>query len=174
MATDFFELAERRFSVRSYTDAPVEQDKLDMILEAGRIAPTANNQQPQRVYVLKSKEALKKLDSITPMRYGAPIVFLFTYDKNKSWASAPGGDPYDAGGMDVCIICTHMMLEAENLGLGTLWVRYFNADQVKKTFDLPDNEVVMCMLCLGHKAPGAKPSGSHSCNKPLSETVTYL
>ena len=174
MATDFFELAERRFSVRKYTDAPVAQDKLDMILEAGRIAPTANNQQPQRIYVIKSEEALKTLDSVTPMRYGAPIVFMFAFDKNKSWSSAPGGDPYDAGDMDVSIVCTHMMLEAENLGLGTLWVRYFNAEEVRKAFKLPENEVVTCMLCLGHAAPGAKPSASHSKNKPLEETVTYL
>ena len=174
MINDFFELAERRFSVRKYTDEPIAQDKLDMILEAGRIAPTANNQQPQKVYVLKSREALEKLDRVTPMRYGAPIVLLLSYDKNLSWHSAPGGDPFDAGDMDVSIVCTHMMLEAENLELGSLWVRYFNAEEVRKEFGLPENEVVTCMLVIGHKAPGAKPSGNHSNNRPLSETVTYL
>ena len=108
------------------------------------------------------------------MRRGAPIVILLAYDRNKSWKSAPGGGPYDSGDMDVSIICTHMMLEAENLGLGTLWVRYFNADEVEKTFGLPENEVASCMLVIGHKAPGAQPSGQHSNNKPLEETVTYL
>ena len=53
----FMELAKARFSVRKFADKPVEQEKLDLLLEAGNIAPTAKNQQPQRIYVIRSKEA---------------------------------------------------------------------------------------------------------------------
>ncbi len=171
---DFLELAKSRYSVRKYESRPVEKEKLDKILEAGRVAPTACNNQPQRLYVLQSSEAHKKLDSVTPMRYGAPVAIIFTYDKGESWKASSLGDPYDAGGMDASIVCTHMMLEAEDLGIGSLWVRYFNADEMRRAFDIPENEVIMCVLCLGYAAKGAAPTGNHSNNKPLSATVKYL
>lgn len=171
---DFLELAKERYSVRSYENRPVEEEKLLKILEAGQVAPTACNNQPQKVYVLQSREALQKVDGVTPMRFGAPVVLLIAYDKQESWKATPCGDPYDAGGMDASIVCTHMMLEAQDLGIGSLWVRYFNGKEMHEAFDLPENEVVMCMLCLGYASAGAKPTGNHTRNKPLSETVTYL
>lgn len=58
---NFMELAKARYSVRKYSDKPIEKEKLDLILEAGRIAPTGHNNQPYRVYVLKSPEALEKV-----------------------------------------------------------------------------------------------------------------
>lgn len=75
---NFMELAKRRYSVRKFTDKQVEQEKLDAILAAGNIAPTAKNLQPQRIYVLQSTESLAKLDTLTHCRYGAKTVLLFT------------------------------------------------------------------------------------------------
>ncbi len=63
---DFFELAQNRYSERFFDPRPVEQEKLDKILEAGRIVPTACNYQPQRFYVLRSTEALAKAKTVTP------------------------------------------------------------------------------------------------------------
>lgn len=77
---NFTELAKKRFSVRNYSNKPVEADKLKEILETSMLAPTAKNQQPQRIYVLQSKEALDKLDKLTHCRYGATTVLLFTYN----------------------------------------------------------------------------------------------
>jgi len=62
---DFLELARKRYSVRNYSDRPVEEEKLLKILEAGRLAPTAVNYQPQKIFVLKSAEAIEKLRSVT-------------------------------------------------------------------------------------------------------------
>ena len=73
---DFLEFARKRYSVCSYSDKPVEQDKIDKILQAAMIAPTAVNYQPQKIYVLKSNEALNKIRSITSSTYHAPLVFL--------------------------------------------------------------------------------------------------
>ena len=67
---DFIKLAEERFSVRKFSDRQVEQDKLDLILKAGQIAPTACNIQPQRIYVLQSQEALEKLQKCKMSHFG--------------------------------------------------------------------------------------------------------
>ena len=71
MADNFMELAKNRFSVRTFTDQAVEEDKLEKILEAGRIAPTAANLQPQRIYVLESKVSVAKMSSLCGCVFGA-------------------------------------------------------------------------------------------------------
>ena len=81
----FMDLAKARFSVRKYSDRMVEPEKLEQILEAGRMAPTAKNQQPYKIYVLQSGEALEKLNSLTHCAYGAKTVLLFTYNQDQDW-----------------------------------------------------------------------------------------
>ena len=68
---EFMKLAAQRYSVRKFSDAPVEPEKLSAVLEAGNVAPTAKNLQPQRIYVLSSVEALEKVDGLTRCRFGA-------------------------------------------------------------------------------------------------------
>jgi len=67
----FMELAKARYSVRKFSDKPIEKEKLDAILEAGRIAPTGHNYQPYRVYVLQSPEALEKIRGLTRCAFNA-------------------------------------------------------------------------------------------------------
>ena len=64
MGTDFITLASSRFSVRRFSDKKVKQEKIDSILHAGQLAPTACNNQPQKIYVLQSEEALKTLQNL--------------------------------------------------------------------------------------------------------------
>ena len=108
---NFLQLAADRYSVRSFSDRPIEPEKMDNILKAGQLAPTAVNFQPQKIYVLKSKEAILKVRSLTRFAYNAPVVLLFCADTSKAWKS-PVECGYDTGEMDVSIVCTHMMLEA--------------------------------------------------------------
>ena len=82
---DFMTLAKKRYSVRKYTDQPVEKEKLDVLLEAARIAPTGANKQPQKIYVLQSDEALAKLSSLSKCVFGAKTVMLFAYDMDEDW-----------------------------------------------------------------------------------------
>lgn len=83
----FLELARARYSVRSFANTPIEEEKLLAILQAGQIAPTAVNYQPQKIYVLKSQDALSKIRSITKSTYNAPTVLLVCYDERLSWKS---------------------------------------------------------------------------------------
>ena len=83
----FLELAAERYSVRSYSDRPVEQEKTSRILKAAQLAPTAVNFQPQRIFVLKSEEALTRINRLCRCIYGAPLVFLICSDERKTWKS---------------------------------------------------------------------------------------
>ena len=165
----FMDLARQRFAVREYAQTPVEQAKLDSILEAGRLAPTAKNVQPQHIYVLQSPEAITKINELTRCAYHAPVVFLVCYDTDLAWIK----DGESSGNMDCSIVGTHMMLEATELGLGTCWVKWFEPAEVAAAFDLPANHKPSFLMPCGYAAEGAKPSDHHFDRKPLSETVSY-
>lgn len=82
---DFEKLCAKRYSLRKFSDAPVEKEKLEKIIEAGHNAPTAHNNQPQRIFVLQSKEALEKADACTPMHFHAPVMLVVAYDAEIAW-----------------------------------------------------------------------------------------
>lgn len=171
---DFMELARARWSVRSFSSRQVEPEKLQLILKAGQIAPTAVNYQPQKIYVLQSPEALGKIRAITRSTYNAPTVLLVCYDTRLSWKS-PFVEGYDCGEMDASIVCTHMMLEAWDIGIGSCWVLLFNPALVKKAFNLPPYIVPVCLLPIGYPAPNAKPYKPwHDVFRPLADTVEYV
>ena len=100
---EFMELAAQRYSVRKFSDAPVEPEKLSAVLEAGNVAPTAKNLQPQRIYVLSSAEALEKVDGLTRCRFGAPAVLLIAYDADEDWKN-PLEEGIHAGQQDASIV----------------------------------------------------------------------
>ena len=172
MGKDFLGLALERYSVRSFSDKKVEQKELDMILRAGQVAPTAVNNQPQKIYVIQSEEALAKINAVSPCIYGAPQVFLVCYDSNISWKKP--GDEWPSGVMDASIVLTHMMLQAAELGIGTCWVCMFDIEKTKEAFNLPDNIEPVALMPFGYATEDAKPSPSHSEYRPIEETVNYL
>lgn len=170
---DFDQLARERYSVRSYADRPVEQDKLDRVLEAGRLAPTAKNNQPVRTYVVRSAEGIARMRSLTRCAFDAPVVLMVTYDAQQEWHN-PFDGRITSGPQDATLVGTHMMLEATDLGLGTCWVNYFDVAKVHDAFGLPENEVLLFLMPLGYPSDKARPSERHESRRPLSETVGEL
>lgn len=170
---NFMELAEARHSTKKFSDRKLEDEKLQKILEAGNLAPTAKNSQPHRIYVLRSEEALEKAAGVTPCVYGASTVLLFTYNTDEMYVF-PGGSRQDSGMEDCAIVATHMMLEAEELGVASCWVNRFNPSDASEIFDLPDNERPALFMDLGYPAEGAGPLPKHFKKKALDEIVTYL
>ena len=168
---DFLHLASERYSVRKYLDKKIEDEKLEKILEAGQIGPTANNFQPQRIFVIESKEALEKVRSVTPFCFNAPMVLMICYDKTVSWKAIDG---HDSGIVDASIAITQMMLEAWDLEIGSVWVRGYNKNLLDKTFALPPNLVSVALLPIGYISPKSKPSPLHSKNISLEDMVSYL
>ena len=155
----FMDLAKSRYSVRAFSDKKVEDEKLQVILEAARVAPTACNNQPQKIYVLQSESAI--------------TVIMITSDKNAEWKN-PFTDKYHTGEIDCSIVCTHMMLQAWELGLGSCWVGYFDPVLIAEKFGLSQNEQVIALLPIGYPAEGNQPANKHYASKTLNEMVSYL
>ncbi|GAB6085929.1 nitroreductase family protein [Alkaliphilus crotonatoxidans] len=168
---DFLELAKNRYSVRKFSDVKVEKEKLNMILEAGRVAPTAVNYQPQRILVLNSDEDLSKLEHCTPYRFQQTLALLVCYDENVSWKRKY--DNKDSGDIDASIVATHMMLEAANLGIGSTWVGHFDPQAIRETFNIPANIIPVVLLLLGYPSDDASPHPYHSKRLDLSKTTFY-
>jgi len=168
----FINLAQDRYSLRKFSEKAVEKEKLDLVLEAGRLAPTACNNQPQRILVIEGQEALAKLKKCTRYHFGAPMALLVCYDNAASWKRSFDGK--DSGDIDASIVTTHLMLQAAELGLGTTWVGHFDPAAVKKEFLLPENIVAVALLPLGYPAEDAAPNAQlHPNRKPIEETVFY-
>ena len=169
---EFKEVIKNRYSCKKYSDRQVEVKKLEAILEAGRLAPTAKNLQEQHVYVIQNPDLLAKIDAITPCRYGAPTVIVVAFNKEKVF-TYPGGKR-DSGVEDATIVATHMILAAADEGVDSCWLNFFDPDKAAELLGLPANEEVLMLLDLGYAAPGAGPLPNHSSRKQLKETVTYL
>jgi len=170
---DFMELAKNRFAVRKFSDKPLEKEKLDLILEAGRLAPTAKNFQPQRIYVLQSEEALRKMNALSPCVYGAKTVLVFTYNEEEEWKNAQEAGIH-SGVEDVSIVATHMMLAAASLGVDTIWCNRFANTQLEVTFNLPEEERAVLFMPIGYRAEGVQPGPLHEASKKIEDMVTYL
>jgi nitroreductase len=168
---EFIELAKKRYSVRSYQEKKVEEEKLMKILEAGRVAPTGANFQPQRLLVIREEAGLEKLKNSANV-FGAPIAIVVCGEKDEAWKR-----PYDNKNIvdiDTSIVADHMMMQATELGLGTIWVCYLKPDVLKKDFNLPKGVEPISILGLGY-ADGepTSPDRHNKARKPLKDTVVY-
>ncbi len=147
---DFYNVIEARHSVRSYLDKPVEEEKLDRILHAAQIAPTAVNYQPFRIYLMPTegrKELLKKVyhrDWFSE----PPYVLLVCVDIDKCWTRRDGKS---YGDVDGAIVMDHIILAATAEGLGTCWIGAFDPEAAKEVFELPDNLEPIAFTPLGYE-----------------------
>lgn len=167
----FMELAKERYSVRSFEEREVESEKLNLILEAGRIAPTASNRQPQRILVIQSQEGLEKIGECTRYHFDAPVVLLVCYDSSRSWKRPMDDD--DAGIVDASIVTTHMMLQAAELGLGTTWVAHFDPEKIRELFKLENHIETVALLPIGYPTSDSEPNPRHFERVESSETIFY-
>lgn len=168
---DFISIAKQRYSVRNYTDQKVEPEKLDKILEAAHVAPTAANRQPVRLLVVQSNEGLAKIGEAANI-YGAPLAVIVCADHDKAWVR-----PFDKKqtvDIDASILTDHMMLQAAELGLGSVWICFFKPDVIREAFELPDNLEPVNILAIGY--PGGEAAGTDRFDKtriPIKELVSY-
>lgn len=168
----FLRLAkDQRYSVRKFKDQAIEKEKLDLILEAGRIAPTAANFQPQRILVIEAATAREKLKQCTSWHFDAPVALMICYDKTTCWKNKTNGTI--GGDVDASIVTTHMMLQAAELGLGTTWVGAFDHQKARELFDIPDYLVPVALLPIGYPADGVEPHPWHFKRFDIGHTVFY-
>lgn len=168
---DFLTLAKERYSCRYFSDKKVEQEKINKILEAARLAPTGRNSQSQRILVLTDETELGKLSGCTSYGWNAPLVMIICYDKNECWHRDI--DDFDGGAQDICIVTTHMMLEVTDLGLGSTWVGAFDPFKAREIYNIPENLEVAAILPIGYPSETAHPSRLHNDRKPVEEIAFY-
>lgn len=168
---DFLEIAKKRYSVRNYSDRKVEAKKLDKILQAAHVAPTAANLQPIHLIVVQEKDGLEKIGKGANI-YGAPLAVIVCADHDKAWVR-----PFDnkqTTDIDASILTDHMMIEATELGLGSVWVCYFKPDIIRKEFNLPNNLEPVNILAIGYSNEEAADPERHSQTRiPVKELISY-
>ena len=166
---EFEDIIRRRTSVRKFSDKKVEQTKLDKILEAGRLAPTAKNSQPFKILVVNSEDGLIKIDNASRCRYGAKTVLIVCGNKDEAYHKGE----YSTYEMDSCIVATHMMLEATNLGVDNIWIESFNEDILREEFNIPSEYIPVCLLPLGYRATDCPINPLHDKRKDIHDIVEY-
>ncbi len=168
---DLLQLAKKRYSAKSYSTKKIEKEKLNYILEAGRVAPSAVLKQNHRILVVESEEGLNNLSNACRTHKPATILIVCC-DSNKSWVN-----PFDEHSMtdiDCAIVSTHMMLAAAEQEVDSVWLNWFDTNMIKRDFNIPDNYSVVNLLALGYAdKPAHSPDRHSKTRKPIESTVFY-
>ena len=148
--TSFLEIVSARRSVRSYTSQEIESDKLEYVLNAARLAPSACNIQPWSFIVVKDSETQKKLQDCYSREWfnSAPVYIIACADHSQSWKRKSDGK--DHADIDLAIATEHLCLAATELGLGTCWVCNFDVDLCSRLFDLPKHIEPVAIIPIGY------------------------
>ncbi len=168
---EFEQLIRERYSVRRFRPEHLPQAVIDTILQAGYVAPTGCNYQPQRVLVLNTDESIAKLRGCTKCHFGAPTAMLVCHNRDESWKRVYDGAL--SSPVDAAIVTTHMMLAAQNSGIGSCWVMHFDPAAMREAFHIPENVEPVALLVLGYPAEDAEPLPLHSQYRPLTDVVVY-
>jgi nitroreductase len=177
-----FDIIKERYSVRDYSSRPIEQEKLDIILESARLAHSACNVQPWHFYVVTDKKKIGAFSEKMPLGAQmvmnsfiseAPIVIVATagpinilqkalsYIINKRWYY-----------MDVSIAIEHMVLTAWEFGIGSCWIGWFDEKKIKKTLSIPRDREVVALLTLGY--PNEVSKRPEKSRKKTEEITTFI
>ena len=167
---EFIDVVNKRESTRKFSDLVVSDDILTKILEVGRVAPTAKNNQPYKIIVVRSSEGIEKIDRCTACRYNANAVLIICGDKNIAWTNGVESSVE----MDASIVATHIMLGATNYGVDNIWIKLFDKEKIKEEFNLDDNLEVVCLMPFGYRSEDYAGSIWHNDRKSLDEVVSYM
>lgn len=166
---NFLDLAKHRCTIRSFIEQPIEKEKLDYILEAGRVAPTACNKQPQRIIVVQKSDNIRKVQKVYKT-FGSQCVMIICQETRDALIR-----PFDnkcSGDLDIGIITDHMMLAAREVGIGSVMVGLFDPHIIKREFAIPDYIEPTALLILGYPKNGFLDANRHTTErKKLDKTI---
>ncbi len=165
----FLELVSSRYSERSYDSRPVEKEKLDYILECARMAPSACNKQPWKIYVIsgEKKAAFNKVYS-KDWFAAAPVAIVVCALHSEAWKRPADGK--DHADVDTSIICDHLLLAAQEQGLSTCWICNFDVPFCREFLNLPDDMEPVSMTPIGYGLGEKRPK----VRKSASEIIEFL
>ncbi len=168
---DFISLAKARYSARGFSEKKVEDEKLNKIIEAARIAPSARNSQPWKILLVKSDKGLEKIRKIHH-GFGSSSVFVVCADTERQIKRGSTDGTYNE--VDTSIAITQMALCATSLGLGTTIVGAFDPKQLSEEFDLPKNIKPMLLLPCGYPNENGGVSQRHADRLSIEEMSEIL
>lgn len=165
---NFLDLYKNRHSVRNYKSDVVEEEKLEEVLEAARMAPTAANRQPFRIYVIHTHGREDDLKKIYNREWfvKAPVIICVCSVPEKAWVRGDGKSYAD---VDCAIVMDHMILAATELGLGTCWIGAFNSAAAKEVLNMESGIEPVVFTPLGYP----EPHESKKVRKDLQYLVVY-
>lgn len=169
---EFNDVLNRRYSCRAFAAHAVEEEKVNRILEAGRMAPTAVNKQPVHIWAVSSPEKLEAIKGVTRSNYGAPLLLVVGCRPEEAWVRRYDGK--NGAEVDAAIVATYLMLAAENEGLATLWVGSFDPALLRDILPGAGGYELVAMINVGYPAPDSKPSAMHGARKTMEELVTRV
>jgi len=164
----FLQLAAKRGSIRAYKPDPIPEDLLAQVLEAGRLAPSAANQQPLHFIVVRDEQVRQRLQQAYAKEWfwKTPVILVVCTEPNRAWTRQDGKN---YASVDGAIAMDHMTLCAADMGLGTCWVGAFNPAKVREILELPEGIEPLAMTPLGVPMADPKPKK----RKALEEIVHY-
>ncbi len=166
---DFEDIIRKRTSVRKFSDKKIEKEMLNKVLEAGRLAPTAKNNQPIKIYIVNTSEGIDKIDKASRCRYGAQTILIVCGNKENAYHR---GD-YTTAEMDSCIVATHMMLEATNIGVDNIWIESFDERILREEFNIPNEYIPFLLMPLGYRTEDCPMNPLHDKRKAIEDIVEY-
>mgnify|MGYP001305501162 FL=1 len=165
---DVFSAIQGRRSIRSYSSKPIEPEKLNKVLEAARLSPSASNNQGWKFIVVTEEETRKKIvEAAGNQKFiGQAPVVIVACGTDPDKVMKCGQYRYT---LDISIAVSYIMLEAYEQGLGTCWIGHFDESEVKKILNIPDNVRVVALTPLGYPAENPNPRP----RKSLQDIVCY-
>ncbi|MCD7973560.1 MAG: nitroreductase family protein [Candidatus Azobacteroides sp.] len=169
---NFLDLVKKRFSLRNFSDRPVEREKIDYLLETARWAPSAVNYQPWYFIIIQEEEGKEKLRACYGREWfkTAPLYILICGDHEISWKRKDGKDFCD---VDISIAVEHLSLAAAEQGLGSCWVCNFDAEKCKESFNLPAHIEPIVILPVGYPDEKAGLSEKERKRKTIDEITKW-
>ena len=167
---EFNDVLNRRYSCRAFAARCVEREKVNRILEAGRMAPTAVNKQPVHIWAVSNPATLEAIKGVTRSNYGAPLILVVGCRPADAWVRRYDGK--NGAEVDAAIVATYLMLAAENEGLATLWVGSFDPALLQDILPGSEGYELVAMINVGYPSADSQPSPMHSERKTIEELVT--
>ena len=166
---NFYEVIKKRCSIRSYKPNPVEEEKLNRILEAARMAPSAANRQPICFVIIKDEKTKQQLKRVYDEKwfYTAPIIVCVCSIPEKAWIRSDGRNYAD---IDAAIAMDHLILAATDEGLATCWVAAFKVSILKSLLKLPPGMEPIAMTPIGYPQDIPEPTY----RKPIEDIVKNI
>ena len=166
---EFLQLAKERYSCRMLTDKPVEQQKIDKIIECANLAPTGVDKQPFKLWLMESAEAVENIHKVTTYTFGAKLFLVVGGNPKEAWVRS--FDNRNIADVDASIVATHIMLAIHDLGLASTWVGKFDAPQLKTLYPEMSDYDLIAIFPIGYPADNAEPAPKHFIRKSVEEIL---